>query len=128
MEIFNHEHRAIAALDLLGIESVFFDDAMNELRAHLDSATEKFSALEDVDVEEVLNRIEAISGLKRRYGSILEALVYKEQKKQEFAKNENIEIAKSDLSNRYNILSTLVESLATQLSDLREKELVAFSF
>jgi DNA repair protein RecN (Recombination protein N) len=43
---------------------------MNELRAHLDSATEKFSALEDVDVEEVLNRIEAISGLKRRYGSI----------------------------------------------------------
>jgi DNA repair protein RecN (Recombination protein N) len=126
MEIFNHEHRATAALDLLGIESVFFDDAMNELRAHLDSATEKFSALEDVDVEEVLNRIEAISGLKRRYGSILEALVYKEQKKQEFAKYENIEIAKSDLSNRYNILSTLVESLATELSDLREKELVAF--
>jgi DNA repair protein RecN (Recombination protein N) len=35
---------------------------------NLDSATEKFSALEDVDVEEVLNRIEAISGLKRRYG------------------------------------------------------------
>jgi len=42
---------------------LFFNKTTN-----LDSATEKFSALEDVDVEEVLNRIEAISGLKRRYG------------------------------------------------------------
>jgi len=125
-EIFNHEHLATSALDSLGIESSFFDDAMNELRAYFDSATEKFSALEDVDVEEVLNRIEEISGLKRRYGSVEEALVYKEQKKQELAKYENIEIAKSDLSDRYNILTSLVESLAAQLSDLREKELSIF--
>ena len=126
MEIFNHEHLASSALDTLDVDSSFFDDAMNELRAHFDLATEKFSALEDVDVEEVLNRIEEISGLKRRYGSVEEALVYKEQKKQELAKYENIEIAKSDLSERYNILSALVESLAAQLSDLREKELASF--
>jgi len=126
MEIFNHEHLATAALDSLDIDSSFFDDTMNELRAHFDSATEKFSALEDVDVEEVLNRIEEISGLKRRYGSVEEALEYKEQKKAELVKYENIEIAKSDLQNRYNILSELVESLGTQLSDLREKELSGF--
>ena len=125
-EIFNHEHLATAALDSLDIDSSFFDDAMNELRAHFDSATEKFSALEEIDVEEVLNRIEEISGLKRRYGSVEEALIYKEQKKQELAKYENIEIAKSDLEDRYNILSSLVESLSAQLSDLREKELKPF--
>jgi len=126
MEIFNYEHLATSALDSLDIDSSFFDDTMNELRAHFDSATEKFSALEEVDIEEVLNRIEEISGLKRRYGSVEEALEYKEQKKVELAKYENIEIAKSDLENRYNILSELVESLGTQLSELREKELKGF--
>ncbi len=126
-EIFSHEHLATSALDSLGVDSAFFDDAMNELRAHFDSATERFSALEDVDIEEVLNRIEEISGLKRRYGSVSEAINYKEQKKLELAKYENIEIAKSDLTDRYNILSELVESLGAQLSDLREKELSHFT-
>lgn len=127
MEIFTHEHLAISTLDTLGVDTAFFDDAMNELRAHFDSATERFSALDEVDIEEVLNRIEEISGLKHRYGSVTEAISYKEQKKLELAKYENIEIAKSDLQNRYNILSELVESLGMQLSDLREKELSHFT-
>ena len=126
IEIFNYEHLVSSALDSLGIESSFFDDTMNEVRAEFDLATEKFSALDEVDVEEVLNRIEAISGLKRRYGSVEEALAYKEQKKLELAKYENIEIAKNDLQNRYSILSELIESLGTQLSELREKELKGF--
>ena len=126
MEIFNHEHLVSSALDTLDVESSFFDDAMNELRAHFDTAQERFSALEDVDVEEVLNRIEEISGLKRRYGSVEEALTYKEKKKEELAKYENIEIAKSDLEAKYTKLSTLVENLALELSEYRAKALPAF--
>jgi len=126
MEIFNHEHLVSSALDSLDIESSFFDDAMNELRAHFDSATERFSALEDVDIEEVLNRIEEISGLKRRYGSVDEALAYKEQKKEELAKYENIEIAKGDLQKRYTELKESVDTLATALTELRAKELPHF--
>ena len=126
MAIFNHEHLVTSALDSIDIDSSFFDDTMNELRAHFDSATERFCALDDIDVEEVLNRIEEISGLKRRYGSVEEALAYKEQKKAELAKYENIEIAKSDLQKQYNILNELVESLGTQLSELREQELTGF--
>ncbi|MBU3938952.1 AAA family ATPase, partial [bacterium] len=69
-KIFDGEHYAIAALDSLDVNSSFFSDAMNELRATLDSAREKFSALDEIDVEEILNRIEELSALKRRYGSI----------------------------------------------------------
>jgi len=127
MEIFNHEHLVSAALDSLDTESSFFDDAMNELRAVFDTATEKFSALDDLDIEEILNRIEEISGLKRRYGSIEEALLYKEQKKLELAKYENIEIAKSDLEERYSKLTLEIETLANELSELREKGLVSFA-
>lgn len=126
MEIFNQEHLVSLALDSLDTDSAFFDDAMNELRAIFDGAEERFNALEDVDIEEVLNRIEEISGLKRRYGSIEEALIYKEQKKEELAKYENIEIAKSDLEARYAELENLIESLAKELSEYRKKALPAF--
>ena len=125
-EIFNYEHLVASALEILDVESSFFDDAMNELRGMFESAEERFNALEDVDVEEVLNRIEELSGLKRRYGSIKEALEYKEQKKIELAKYENIEIEKHDLAQKYERLTEEVTSLADALSDLREVELASF--
>ncbi|WP_457743959.1 AAA family ATPase [Sulfurimonas sp.] len=124
--IFNYEHLVSGALDTLDEESSFFDDAMNELRSVIESAQEKFSALDDVDVEDVLNRIEELGGLKRRYGSIEEALEYKKQKELELAKYENIEVAKNDLAQRYEKLSTQIEDFATQISTLRKKELTAF--
>ena len=125
-EIFNFEHHVSSALGSLENESAFFDDAMNELRAVLDSAEERISALDEVDVDDVLNRIEELSGLKRRYGSIEEAIAYKEQKKIELAKYENIEITKGDLQLRYEKLSIELEELASKLSDMRSTELSAF--
>ncbi|QOP43580.1 AAA family ATPase [Sulfurimonas sediminis] len=125
-EIFNYEHLVSSALEALDEQSGFFDDAMNELRSVLESAQERFSALDDVDVEEVLNRIEALSGLKRRYGSIEEALEYKRQKELELKKYENIEVAKNDLHVRVEKLSAEVKELADTLSDFRTKALPAF--
>ena len=125
-EIFNYEHLVSSALESLDVQSSFFDDAMNELRGVFESAEERFNALEDVDVEEVLNRIEELSGLKRRYGSIEEALEYKEQKKRELVKYENIEIEKHDLTQKYERLAAEVASLADMLSALREAELLSF--
>ncbi|MBU1927901.1 AAA family ATPase [bacterium] len=126
-KIFDGEHYAIAALDALDVNSSFLSDAMNELRATLDSAQEKFSALDEVDVEEVLNRIEELSALKRRYGSIEDALSYKEQKKLELAKYENIEIEKKDLQERYQFLDEQVKRLASEISELRKEELQFFT-
>ncbi|WP_457747837.1 AAA family ATPase [Sulfurimonas sp.] len=125
-EIFNYEHLVSSALENIDAQSSFFDDAMNELRAVFDGVQERFNALEDVDVEEVLNRIEELSGLKRRYGSIEEALAYKEQKSIELEKYENIEIQKHDLAQKYEKLSIEVENLAKKLTALRQKELPDF--
>jgi len=125
-EIFNFEHHVSGALGSLDNDSSFFDDAMNELRAILDSAEERFSALDEVDVEDVLNRIEELSGLKRRYGSIDEALAYKEQKKIELAKYENIEMTKGDLEAKYEKLSVELKELATKLTTMRNTELKSF--
>jgi len=125
-EIFNYEHLVSGALESLDVDSSFFDDAMNELRAIFDGAEERFNALEDVDVESVLNRIEELGGLKRRYGSIEEALEYKAQKEKELQKYENIEIEKHDLAQKYEELSREVQKLANELTTLREAELSSF--
>ena len=125
-EIFNYEHLVASALESLDVESGFFDDAMNELRAVLDGAQERFDALDDVDVEEVLNRIEELSGLKRRYGSIEEAIEYKEQKRVELAKYENIEVEKHGFEQKYEKLSLEVASLAKEITSLRKAELKEF--
>ncbi|MBU0720585.1 AAA family ATPase [bacterium] len=124
--IFAYEYGVSAALDSLDIESSFFDDAMNELRAVLDNAQERFNALDDVDIEEVLNRIEELSNLKRRYGSIEEALEYKEKKKKELAEYENIEIVKGDLEKRHHALRKQIKSLSEKLSELRHVETQSF--
>ncbi|MGB3960944.1 MAG: ATPase [Sulfurimonas sp.] len=126
-KIFESEHHAIAALDALDINSSFFSDALNELRATLDSAQEKFSALDEIDVEEVLNRIEELSALKRRYGTIEDALMYKEKKKLELAKYENIEIEKKDLEQKYIFLDKELRLLAQEMTELRTKELQFFT-
>ncbi|MDA3908365.1 MAG: AAA family ATPase [Sulfurimonas sp.] len=124
--IFDNEHFVNSALNSLDADSSFFDDSMNELRALFDSAEARFNALEDIDIEEVLNRIEELSGLKRRYGSIEEALAYKEQKIIELAKYENIEITKDELFKREALLSKEVNKLADSLTKLRTVELSTF--
>ena len=124
--IFDSENNVFNLLDSLEIDSSFFSDTMNELRATLDGAQERFSALDEVDVEEVLNRLEELSDLKRRYGSIKDAIEYKEQKIIELQKYENIEITKDDLVAKVNDLSFKVNDLANKLSTLRHSEIKKF--
>ncbi len=124
--IFDYEHHVYSALSSLDIDSSFFSDSMNELRATMENAQERFSALDEVDVEDILNRIEELGDLKRRYGSVEEALEYKEQKILELQKYENIEITKGDLESRKLKLDKKVQELAGKLSKLRSDELKSF--
>lgn len=124
--IFEHERNVYAALDAINVNNSFFSDAMNELRAYLEAAEDRFSALEEVNVEAVLNRIEELSELKRRYGSIEDAISYKEEKKQELKKYENIEITKDDLVVKEALLAKKTLSMAQDLSNLRKDEIEPF--
>jgi DNA repair protein RecN (Recombination protein N) len=117
--IFDLESHVYEALELTEKESTFFDDAMNELRSHFETAQEHFDALEDVDVEDVLNRLEQLSDLKRKYGSVAEALEYLEQKKQELYKYEHIEFEKKELQEKLEEESKKLKKYVTELSKLR---------
>jgi DNA repair protein RecN (Recombination protein N) len=117
--IFAHESYVSTALGLLDAESAFFDDAMNELRSIFESATERMEELEEVSVESVLDRIEQISELKRRYGSVEEALAYRDQKLRDLESYEFIEHSKSDLIEKIGRLKETLEESSVILHGRR---------
>lgn len=125
--IFEHEHLVTEALALLDIDSSFFDDTMNELRTQFDDARTAFQELENEDIESVLNRLEELSELKRRYGSIEEALQYREEKAAEVHKYENFDYEKEHLSKEVDKLYSDLTELSRDISQKRTEALYDFN-
>lgn len=108
-------------LELLEVDSNFFDEAINEFTNILEKANDTLSDLEEIDIEETLNRIEKISALLKRFGSIKECLEYKEQKQKELENYNNISYKKDELEQNYSKLNEIVTNLAGKISEFREK-------
>lgn len=125
--IFEQEHLVTEALSLLDIDSAFFDDAMNELRTQFDDARSAFQELENEDIESVLNRLEELSELKRRYGSIEEALRYRDEKAAEVLKYENFDYEKESLTKEVDRLLKDLMELALEISKKRSEALYDFN-
>jgi len=97
MGIFNLEPSVQEVFRLIEKEDAYFTDTMNQLRADFEETQTLAEELSDIDVEDILNRLEEISWLKNRYGSIDEALKYKELKEREIIGYKSIEQDKSML-------------------------------
>lgn len=119
--IFEFEGKVAEALALMGEDSAFFDEAMNELREIFYAQEQKLQELEIVDVEEILDRIEKLSALKRRYGSIEEALRVKEEKKRELAALQNLSVDKEALERELEALQESLMQLAINISQRRKE-------
>jgi len=124
--IFDYEDLVIDALNKIEADTSFFDDAMNRLREIFEKEKDRLLELEDIDIEEVLDRIEKLSELKRRYGSIQEAIEYLNQKKDELKKYENLTFEKSDLEKKVLKLKDELKNLAKKISDFRKKSSIIF--
>ncbi len=122
--VFDSEGSVNEALSLMEKDSSFFDECMNELRAEFEMQKERLDDLEDVVIEDLLERIEKIAGLKKRYGSIEEALVQKEIKLKELAEYENISFEKSELEKQYKTALNEIKSLCKKISDNRKATLI----
>ncbi len=127
MGIFSYEGKVGDALTLLEEESSFFDDALNSLQVILENASERLHELDDLNIEAMLDRLENLSSLKTKYGSIEESLLYLTQKKEELARYENIAFEKESLQKEQQALQTAVEKEANVLSKERKKALKILS-
>ncbi len=108
-------------LNLVEKDSSFFDESMNELRAIMEDERDRLNTLEDQDVEALLERIEKISSLKSRYGSIEEVLEYRKKKVKELEEYENISFEKAKLiatcKEKLNVLKTKSKVLSQRRID-----------
>lgn len=121
--IFEQETRVIEALHLMEKESAFFDECMNELRNLFENERQKLGELDDINVEEMLDRIEKIAGLKKRYGSIEETLEHLQKKRSELVRYENLSFEKEALQKAVRHKKTLLDEQGALLHATRTKYL-----
>ncbi len=122
--IFANEKAVLEFLGLVEVDASFFEEAMNELKSAVFGVD--FSEFDELDVEKVLDRIEALGGLQKRYGSVEEALAVMKRRKEELARYETIEFEKGELEARFEALRCEVEHLASEVSGKRSRVVAKF--
>jgi DNA repair protein RecN (Recombination protein N) len=122
MSIFALEANVEEVYRLLDKDASMFTDTMNQLRADFEETENLADELEEVDVEEVLNRLSDLTTLTNRYGSIEEALSYQKEKEKELLGYQNIEQDKSMLESFLSLEYTDLRILSSKLSQARQKE------
>ncbi|MFL1706339.1 AAA family ATPase [Campylobacter sp. MOP7] len=119
--VFHAERAVIDALNISDIDASFFEECMNELRIARDNLN--MDELEDIDIEGVLDRIEALNSLIRRYASIEEALETLKKRKAELGKYENISFEKNLLEAKFNALKSEINDMSSKLTKARSENL-----
>jgi DNA repair protein RecN (Recombination protein N) len=122
MDIFGAESAVEEVYKLLDKDASVFTDAMNQVRADFEETEHLATELEEMNVEEILDRLSDITALQQRYGSIAEAIVYKDAKKKELAGYENIAEDKSMLEGFLAMEYTELSTLGRQISKARKSE------
>jgi len=120
--IFTAETSVEEVYRLLDKDVSMFSDMMNQLRSDFEETENLAEELEEIDVEEVLDRLAGLTALKNRYGSIEEALAYRDAKVKELAGYTHIEQDKSMLESFLNIEFTELSIIASRLSQARKQE------
>jgi len=120
MGIFNLEPSVQEVFKLIEKEDAYFTDTMNQLRADFEETQLLSEELSDINVEDVLNRLEQISWLKNRYGSIQEAIEYQELKEKEIVRYKNITQDKSMLESFLELEFQELMILAQKISKERK--------
>ena len=118
-QIFALRGKVSAALSLIDADATFFEDAMTQLELLFEETDARLEELEDLDIESLLTRIEQLSDLKRKYGSIEEALAYLQKKRDELEHYENLGFEKASLEQEEATLREEVTQRSAQMHAAR---------
>lgn len=119
-KIFELESAVVDALNISDVDSSFFSECLNELRVIWEN--QSFDEFE-FNIEEVLDRIEKLSFLVSKYGSIEESLEALKTKKQELAHYENLSFEKKELEQRVSKLKEFLEEKSQKITLMRKNQL-----
>ncbi len=125
--ILENSHYISDLLTKLDIDSSFFDDSINQVYNHIEKFETSFNGMCDDEINQLLTRIEDLSGLEQKYGSIEEAIEFKKKKELELESFNNITFEKAILEKNIKKLSLEIEEYAKDISKIRDQQLPAFT-
>jgi len=117
--IFYFEDKVYEFLNLIEENSEFFSTAMNELRIIIEKSLEKVEELNNLDIEEILNRLSILQGLIKRFNSIENALNYVKEKEEELKFLENLSFEKEHLKKEEQLLEKELINLGEYIHQKR---------
>jgi DNA repair protein RecN (Recombination protein N) len=123
--VLNNTHHITHLLNLLDVDSGFFDDAINEVNNLVERFEDSINGVDDHEIESILDRIENLSALQKKYGSIEDAIKYKEQKTKELQEYEDISFTKAIVEKNIKKLSNSIDELLKQISNKRKEYIPA---
>jgi len=114
--IFGLEEEAYRLYSYFDKDEKLFSEAFGELRDTIERAEEFLEESSRQEIESVLDRIEKLSSLVKRFGSIEEALNVKKEKELELARYENISFEKKNLEKEFEKIKNEVTLLANAIN------------
>ncbi|PAF54007.1 DNA recombination protein RecN [Helicobacter sp. 13S00482-2] len=103
-------------LNLMGRESMIFEEALLEVNSIIDEEKEKLEQLDTLNAEEILDRIAILSDINRRYGGISQALAHLENQKQNLQDYQNLSFDKEVLCKQMESLKGICIEMAKKIS------------
>jgi len=121
MPIFTLEEEAYRLLDSFMKDEKLFNEAFNELRDTVEEAERFLEELNDENIDKILDRIEELSSLIKRFGTIEECLKFREEKASELIKYENISFEKKQIEKEYLHSKDSVIKASKNINEYRKK-------
>ena len=121
------EGNVFSFLNTIDSESDFFSSAMEELKDKISETESSLEELSDMDIESLLDRIEQISDLKNKYGSIKECLEELDKKEEELISYNNISFEKSELEKNLEKSLKELKDKENEISKIRKENIKLFS-
>lgn len=112
---------------LIEEDSSFIEDAIFEARSILEEKKYQLEELSELNPEEILDRITALSELNRRYGSVSEALLHLKTQEEKLIDYQNITFNKEQLIKNIANLENQCTLKADQISQERQEKIENFS-
>lgn len=103
-----------------------YSDILREIDSIINDEEDRLLSIEVSDIESVLNRIELLSKLVYKYGSIQESLEHLTKKKQELEYYENVSFNRQNLESKIETILTILQNQAKEMSGIRSKYLDFF--
>ncbi|RDU64152.1 DNA recombination protein RecN [Helicobacter sp. MIT 14-3879] len=124
--IINGMAELINFLNSIDKNKEIFEETLNDIEVIIQQEEEKLESINEDDIENILNRLELLSNIIHKYGSIEGSLEYLAKKKIDLEHYNNISFNKASIQKELDYISKSIYTKAEQIREWREKYLESF--